>query len=467
MMKRILALLFLGAAPFGLRAAEAVTAAAGFAFPSVQQGGSARAIALGSTYVGIAEGSASLLWNPAGLGTLLCPEIAIHHNSAILDAIQEIAILGLPIGLGNGLGLSVNYEDNGSFDGRDSLGAVTSPYGARAFGGSLGWGFGGPAGIYMGVALKANHRDLAGTPSDSFTGDLGALWQILPQLNLGAAYTNLGPEVNNRQLAQGFRIGLSGYLGKGTANQTMAALSGESLTFGDQSVHLGLEQTFEQFLALRAGYAHNIQGPASQGVLGWTFGGGILYKSLTLDYAFVPLADLGNMQRVSLTYAFKDHCCTTATATATPSPAATASRTPSSTPTQTPTSVATPAAKAALPSEYAVMFNDKEFWYTHPSSNVEDESEALTDAGRQRLDEALKHLAENPGTSLRIFGKTKVMPDKDEPQEAEAKEIGVRRSVLVHDYLVKHAPASRKVQAIVTKGTNTLAAEGVYQVVVR
>lgn len=465
MTKRLLALIFLGSLTQGLFAAEVVTAAAGYAFPSVQEGGSARAIALGSTYVGIAEGSASLLWNPAGLGTLLCPEIAIHHNSALVGAVQEILVLGLPLPHSNGLGLSLNYEDNGSFDGRDTLGGATSAYGARAFGGSLGWGFGGPGGLYMGVALKANHRDLAGNASDSFTGDIGALWQVIPQLSLGAAYTNLGPEVSDRQLAQGFRLGLSSYIGKETNNQTLFALSGESLTYGDQSVHLGLEQTFQKFLALRAGYGLDIQNSAAQGLVGWTFGGGILYKTLSLDYAFVPLADLGNMQRVSLTYAFGS-CCITPTPT--PTPRAEATPSPTSTPTpMAKTPSPTPVAKVAAPIENAVMFNDKEFWYTHPSAKVEDESEAITDAGRQRLDEALKHLAETPGSTMRVFGNTKVLADPDEPLENEAKEIGSRRSVLVRDYIKKHAPATRVVTAIVTKGHNTLAAEGVYQVVVR
>lgn len=460
MTKRILALIFLGAITQGLQAAEVVTAAAGYAFPSIQEGGSARAIALGSTYVGIAEGSASLLWNPAGLGTLLCPELAIHHTSALVGAIQEIAVLGLPLGVGNALGLSVNYEDNGSFDGRDSLGAVSDSYGARAYGGSLGWGFGGPAGLYMGLALKANHRDLAGTPSDSFSGDLGALWQIIPEISLGAAYTNLGPAINDRQLAQGLRVGLSGYIGKGSNSQSLIALSGESLTFGDQSVHLGLEQTFEKFLALRAGYALDIQTPASAGVLGWTFGGGVIFKTLSLDYAFVPLADLGNMQRVSLTYSFGDCCVGTATPTPSPTPLQ-ASATPTQTPTVRPTPMPTPVAKAPTAVETTLMFTDKDFKYTDTKEG--EEAERLPKAARERIDQALAKMNSIPGATLRVFGNTKVESDGD---PKEAKEIGVRRSQLVREYILNTVPASR-ITSLVTRGTNTKAPEGVFQVVVR
>ena len=77
-----------------LMAAETLGSASNLAFPAVQESGGARAIALGSTYVGVAEGSSSLLWNPAGLGRMEDPELAIHHQSGLLGSLQEIAVFG-------------------------------------------------------------------------------------------------------------------------------------------------------------------------------------------------------------------------------------------------------------------------------------------------------------------------------------------------------------------------------------
>jgi hypothetical protein len=308
-MKCLLAPLFLYFLFYGnLQAAEDRLPAASFAFPSVQQGGSARAIGMGSTYVGVAEGSASILWNPAGLSNLTDAEIAIHHNAALLDAIQEIAVLGLPLGYGHGLGATLSYEDNGVFDGRDSQGNATGNYSARAFGASLGWGFKGPADLSMGLTVKGNRQDLAGEAQNAFAGDMGILWSHKPWLNIGAAYTNLGPDVNGHPLAQGARAGISSYLGKCENFQSLFAISGEALTRGENSLHLGFEQSLYQVLALRAGYGLNLAKPESNGLLGWTFGGGIALKQLRLDYAYVPLNELGNMQRVSLTYSFGEGC---------------------------------------------------------------------------------------------------------------------------------------------------------------
>jgi hypothetical protein len=304
MMKVLLVCIVLSLLSRGLGAAEDLRNAAGLAFPSVQEGGSARAIAMGSTYVGVDEGSASLLWNPAGLGTLLYPELSLHHSSALLGAFRETAVLGLPMGYGNGFGLSLNYEDNGAFDGRDASGAESSGYAARAYGGSLGWGIGGPAGIFAGLALKMNHQDLAGSPGDAIAGDFGILWNIHPQLSLGAAYTNLGPEVHGYLLDQGLRVGLSYYIENGDNHEWLVAVSEESITHGDSSLHFGVEHTLYKLLALRGGYAFGLGDTVQQGLLGWTFGGGILIRSFRVDYAYVPLGELGATQRISLTYVF-------------------------------------------------------------------------------------------------------------------------------------------------------------------
>jgi hypothetical protein len=306
----------------GLNAAETVSNSADLAFPSVQESASARAIGMGSTYVGVAEGSAALLWNPAGLGNLHCPEVALHHKTGLLGAYQETAVLGWPMGPDNGLAVSLNYGDNGVFEGRDGLGNLTADYSARAYGASLGWGISGPQDLDFGLAVKFNQQDLAGTASSAYAGDIGVLWGPSDYFNLGAAYSNLGPDVNGHPLAQGLRVGLSSYLGKGSNSQWLLAVSSESLKNSDSSVHFGLEATLFKTLALRGGYALDVPKPAeANGLSGWTVGGGLILDSLALDYAFVPLGDVGSTQRISLTYGFGG-CKAKPVAQATPTPVA-------------------------------------------------------------------------------------------------------------------------------------------------
>lgn len=305
---RWLALAFLSAlAQGGLHAYENVDAAAGKAFPAVQEPGSARAIALGSTYVGIAEGSASLPWNAAGLAGLCAAEASLHHNSTLVGSLQETAILALPIDKRNVLGASLTYTDNGAFEGRDSAGNLIGDYSSNAYGLSLGWGMQAMKELQVGAAVKVNRQDLAGSPLDAYAVDLGVLWLLTPDLSIGMAYNNIGPDVAGAQLSQGLDIGLSAYLLKGSDFQWLLAISGKALNQSDGSLHFGVESTLYQVLSLRGGYSLNLPDlPRADGTVGWTLGGGVKLGTFSLDYAFVPLADIGNVQRVSLTYAFGD-----------------------------------------------------------------------------------------------------------------------------------------------------------------
>jgi hypothetical protein len=433
---RWLSLLFLGAlAQNGLQASESISAAAGDAFPSLQDSGSARAIAMGSTYVGIAEGSATLPWNPAGLVGVCSPELSLHHNSTLMGSFQESAIFAMPLNADNGLGVSLNYGDSGSFEGRDAVGALVGDYSAHAYGASLGWGFRAPANLSFGLALKFNHQDLAGRGFDAFAGDLGALWTPNPRLSVGAAYTNLGPDVAGSHLAQGLSLGVSSYLWKGRDFEWLFSLSGEALTRSDSSIHFGLEHTLFRMLSLRAGYGVAFpQQESTDGLQGWTFGAGVKLGTLALDYAFVPMADLGNVQRISLSYAFGD-CKASPTPTPSPSPS----------PSPTPAAKASPTPVAAVPAELVLQLTDADFRYTHVGEN-----EALTLAAQDRLHAALAKVSGVKGAVLRISGKTKVKGEdediakvgKKRADKAEFKEVGVRREKLVRAYVAKTMPAA-------------------------
>jgi hypothetical protein len=350
---RILNFLLLGALiAGGLPAAEMLSSSAGSAFPAVQEAGTARAIGMGSTYVGVAEGSAALLWNPAGLGNLQCPEMALHHESGLLGAYQEIAVLGLPLGSGNGLGLSLNYGSNGSFDGRDNFGNPNGDYAASAYGASLGWGISGPQGLAVGLAVKLNQQRLASASTSAFAGDLGLLWTANDHFSLGAAYSNLGPDVDGHPLTQGLRVGAASHLGNHSDNAWLLAVSGESLKDGNGSVNFGLEGTFFKALALRGGYAIDLpRHTETNGLAGWTFGGGVILNSLSLDYAFAPLGDIGNTQRISLTYGFGGCASPAPAPTPAPKPVAEAKPAPVAKATPAPTPLAVievvPAARIA------------------------------------------------------------------------------------------------------------------------
>ena len=307
--KTLLALSAIHAGP--LVATESVRPAAAMAFTSGGDASSARAVALGSTYVGIAEGSATLPWNTAGLASQTKPEASLNHNSTLIGSFRESALIAWPLRPGSAVGASLSYGDSGKFEGRDDSGYLTSDYGSSSYGASLGWGFRAPAQLAFGAAIKFGHQTLADKSVDALSGDLGALWTPSPTMNVGVAYNGLGFDVAGSHLEQGLSIGVSKYLQKGQPYEWLLAVSTETYTFGGTDLHLGLESNIHQLLSLRAGYSIGvIDADSAQGLQGLSLGLGVKVHALSLDYAFVPMDVIGDLHRLSLTYEFGDRAAT-------------------------------------------------------------------------------------------------------------------------------------------------------------
>src|SRR6185369_7483472 len=98
MNKRLMLVGLLGLGALGSPGFSAVSSVAGLANPMDNAGVSARAVGMGSAFVGVADDSSALFWNPAGLGGLDNVELALHHNSWLAGIIQETAVLALPMG---------------------------------------------------------------------------------------------------------------------------------------------------------------------------------------------------------------------------------------------------------------------------------------------------------------------------------------------------------------------------------
>lgn len=283
-------------------AVETNTAVGGLSNAGGEERGTARVMGMDATYVGVADGADALQWNPAGLGHLDSAEIGLHHLSGLGGAIGESIILGGPAGGMGGLAVSAEMLDNGSFEARDDSGVLGGNYDARTFGASLGWGF--PIGerLAIGVTLRGAWQTLAGARYDSYAADAGVLWGLLPGLKAGVAVANLGTSGTDNDLAMGIRAGASWMRPMGARNHLLLAAATEVQPGGLNRLNLGGEATLLTRFALRAGYRLNFTDQRLEGLSGLTLGAGILFRPLSLDYAFLPYGDLGNLHRVSLTF---------------------------------------------------------------------------------------------------------------------------------------------------------------------
>lgn len=280
--------------------------ASSMGMPTTQEGGTARAMSMGSAAVGISQGASSLFWNPAGLGSLTHMELGLHHNSGLGESTQETLVFGGSLASFGGFAVSVNYVDNGTFEGRDSAGDLTDSYTAGNMGLSLGFGKFFLPGVSVGVVGKYNRETLASYVYQSIAMDLGVLWTPVANLYLGLTYTNLEIKTSSALSTTGldkvWRVGASYEVNK----TILVAVSSELKTdTGFDNVQAGAEYFIDPMVAVRAGYVHNITDYKLDGLSGMTAGIGIVIgQNMLFDYAFVPYGDLGNSHRISLTYKF-------------------------------------------------------------------------------------------------------------------------------------------------------------------
>ncbi len=260
----------------------------------------ARAAGLGGAYTALAKDANALLYNAAGLGRVGAHQAVFMGNRYAEGVSQEY----LAYASHRGWGVNLNHLSFGAIPRT----TVSNPDGAGSFGIrdlAVGAGYGRLLSKVPGLSLGAGVKFLRETIDDAsasgYAADLGALWEppSIPGLGLGAAVQNMGPPVRfqaaRENLPLNVRLGAA-YSAAGLGIPALLAFDAtkersESLLFA-----AGLEVSpAGRSLPLRLGYgSRNGAGTSIAIGLGWVNG------AFRVDYAFVPLGDLGTAHRLSL-----------------------------------------------------------------------------------------------------------------------------------------------------------------------
>ena len=321
MSKLLAALALLLACSVAARAIDSNAGTAGGAFLKLKQG-SARAMALGESYVALAEGADALTWNPAGLAQTQQKEVTYSYLRYVqgLDTPLFLAYahpMGRTVWGGN-----VSYIADSGFDVRDANGVPQSSDHVQVHD---GFGTLGVARsfwyekLFLGGALREVHEDNAGVVHDTLVGDAGIIVKPNNVLSLAFAVQNFGSNSTNvaavTRGGAGLRLGdfvLLGFeLNKATDRGARFGVGGE---FQVPEEYLELGQ-----LAFRVGwfnadnlgqsFSDSLKGLRLDRTSGLSFGFG-LYTSqafgygLGVDYAFVPFGALGTVDQISLKIKF-------------------------------------------------------------------------------------------------------------------------------------------------------------------
>ncbi len=299
----------------------------------------ARIVSMGGAFTAVSDDVGSIHSNPAGLALLRQQQISAMYQKQISDLKTEFIGYALPLpdfglfsdstlfpndGRRTALGVSllmsqkgeldlIETNSDGSFSNAKTVSAGSDMLVSVAYGAEIGDWFGSEEQLIGGSAryLKST---LAGKYSaHTYSFDLGylAVTQV-PGLRLGCAVQNIGGGIKFKEeedrLPLTFRLGTAWMpLGSSEASRRLTlALDGGWDREGQLSGMLGVEYWFYKQAALRSGYqlGNNFQT--------WSLGVGFKLPAMFppgdsfwgIDYAFVPIGDLGATHYLSLSMEF-------------------------------------------------------------------------------------------------------------------------------------------------------------------
>lgn len=288
---------------------------------------SPRAISMGGSYVAVADDVYSIHYNPAGLGTMINPEVSFNYSGGFEGAKYQYLSFASPIpvegfsGLGKGvIGGSIYLTDLGSMDFRyiNPDGTIyTKKYSAEknsiltlAYGEKVSQGetkfekYNAYLEQYLGIGVKYIKSTLLGKYDASTFALDGGYKVVEPKLGLsfGVSLLNSIGRIKyveeNYSLPSILRVGLA--YQKPTIMDQKVTTSVEYDRFlkdAKSSLKLGLEYHLQQVLNFRLGYKMLEENK------GFSIGIGLFSGNFSMDFS-TSFLSLYNYSSVSLSYRF-------------------------------------------------------------------------------------------------------------------------------------------------------------------
>jgi len=257
---------------------------------------SARTLALGGSYVAIADDPLGILWNPAGLSSMNENELRFENGVLFENTSLNAFGLAIPGSWWPSFGLAFVSMRSGDFqrtnDMNDDLGTFTEGENAWLFTASRSFS---PK-LAIGANLKLVQQSVESFNGGGFGVDLGATFAPTPGFKLGASVANLsGPTVKLQNTSETWPMVVRGGASLGIlGGRAMLTAQVDQLDGLGARFHGGTEYYLQPGLALRVGFDQ------STGTGGFSYRFAQQYR---LDYA-VADHPLGLTHRVGLAWRF-------------------------------------------------------------------------------------------------------------------------------------------------------------------
>lgn len=291
-----------------------------------------RALAMGSTQVAIVNDVTSGYWNPAGLALMDYPQVALMHEEHFGNLVNyNYGAAAIPYGTDMSFGLSVIrvavdgipdtrnalYDSNG--DGIIDIHSDLPDYSKISEFSNADWAAyftfakRQTENFYWGANVKIIRRDLAEYSATGIGFDIGAYYNPMEDLFLGANIQDVTTTLvawntgRNELITPTVKFGAA-YSVKMLGGSILPAVDADirfenrkfasTFNLGPVSfdMHAGLEYNFKNIFEVRAGYSDVKQ---------FTIGAGVRLPKLQIDYSFARMSQseterLPDSHRISL-----------------------------------------------------------------------------------------------------------------------------------------------------------------------
>lgn len=285
----------------------------------IQPGGRQNGMgAAGVALLGDATGAT--WWNPAALGFVDRGAVQLTYAKLVPGLADDVSYnygtYVQPIKGWGAFGVGIVFLSYGQSMGTDESGRETGAFGSNEFSPALYGGTRILQDLAVGASVKWIRIQLAPSAQSgvgtTFGLDLAALYRIpAAKLNLGVNVQNLGPSVtfiNEDQASPLSRNIKAGFAWEAVSDKqfsvTVVGDFNQSLVTNQfRTYHPGVEVAYAGQVAGRVGWYGDQLGDIG----GITFGIGVNWKSLNLDFGAIPQArnsDLDNVSKITLGYRF-------------------------------------------------------------------------------------------------------------------------------------------------------------------
>ncbi|RPI66944.1 MAG: type IX secretion system protein PorQ [Ignavibacteriales bacterium] len=275
---------------------------------------SARAGALGGSFVSNNDDPDVIFYNPAGLQLLEDNPVSFSFVKHLLDInLASVSYSTEFDNLGR-FGAGVKYINYGTFKGADENGRLTEDFGAGEAAFIIGYANQLDENFYYGANAKFIYSGIADRSSSAFGFDVGLHYAVSSeQLNIGLAILNAGAQISSyydikEDLPLDFVFGISKRLEYLPLRLSLDfhKLNEERDEFFQKfkAFTVGAEFTLSKTLRLRFGYDNEkrteLKIGSFAGIAGFNAGLGAVISDYRFDYGFSSMGAIGELHRISV-----------------------------------------------------------------------------------------------------------------------------------------------------------------------